>query len=117
MIRHRIWSAIDLDQHESCGVILLLNHIKARDTRFLNARAGIIKGRLPEDCNRFRFDPHVNVDDEHFEFPPLPILLPCCPIGFREGNRPTIDPVSIISRIFLDFSIIFIDIAIIFELT
>jgi hypothetical protein len=47
----RLRIAVDFDQHEPRRIVLLLRHIKARDTGFLNTRAGVFNGSVTEVRN------------------------------------------------------------------
>src|SRR5664279_154464 len=57
--------AIGLDQHEFRFVVLLLDYIEARDTRFLNAVASILDRGPPELCDRLGFYLHMHMNDKH----------------------------------------------------
>lgn len=59
----RIVSPINLDQHEARRIILLLEDIEARDTRFAEAGFGVLKRGRFETFDTFRFHMDVNVDD------------------------------------------------------
>ena len=61
----RIGRAIGFDQHKSRRIVLVLKHIKARNTRFLNTGAGIRYRGLSEGINVLRFQVNVDVYDQH----------------------------------------------------
>ena len=61
--------AVYLDQHESSGVIRLLNHVEAGDAGLLHAVARVLQRRFLEGSDKLGLDVHVYVDDvdKHFE--------------------------------------------------
>ena len=71
---------VHLDQYKSSRVILLLNHIKARDTRLLHTVASVIRGRLFKSLDYVRLNVNVNMNHQHFRPPYFlgRISLPIC---------------------------------------
>ena len=61
----RFRGPIDLNQDKPSGIVLLLNKVEAGNPGFLNAGFGIGESRRFEGLNRLRFDPHVNMNNEH----------------------------------------------------
>ena len=56
--------AIDLDEQETRGVILLLDDVETQHAGLVDAFARIGEGGSFEDFNAFRFDVDVDMNDE-----------------------------------------------------
>lgn len=56
---------IDLHEHESRWIVLLLDNIEAGDAGFFEAFAGIDQRRLFEGTYAFGFDVNMNVNNQH----------------------------------------------------
>ena len=65
MSRGRLYCAIGFDQDESRRIILLLDDVEARDSRFFDTLAGVGERRLFEGFNVFRLETNLNVNDKH----------------------------------------------------
>jgi hypothetical protein len=68
---HSFRCAVDLNKNKARGIVLLLDHVEARNARLLDACAGILKGDPPELRDRFRLNAHMHVDNEHRISPSL----------------------------------------------
>src|SRR5215216_2092346 len=62
----RLDGSIDFHEHEFGGILGLLKDVKAYIPCLLNALGCILKGRLFERFDKFRFDMYMNMDDVHF---------------------------------------------------
>src|SRR5437867_2798381 len=65
VLRRRVGVAIDLDEHKARQVVLLLDDIEPRYAGFADTVARIFKRGFFESLDAFRFDAHMNMDDEH----------------------------------------------------
>ena len=63
--RRRLRVAIDLGQHEPCGVVRPLKHIEPGDTRLLHAGAGVEQRRGTERLDVFGNDMNLDMHDDH----------------------------------------------------
>src|SRR5689334_10561946 len=63
VLRRRFFIAIDLDQHDLVGIVLLLQELESRDTGFLGALSGVDLGSGYKFVEVFRF--HVSMNDEN----------------------------------------------------
>lgn len=63
--RGRLRAPVDLHQHEPGGVVLLLHHVKPRDTRLYYALPGIVKRDSPKSLNGLRLHMRMDVNNEH----------------------------------------------------
>ena len=60
---------VHLDKNETSRVILLLDHVEARNARLLHAVTGVIRGRLFKSLDHVRLDVYVNMNNQHFRPP------------------------------------------------
>lgn len=60
--------AIDLDQDELRGIVLLLEDIESNDPRLLEARLGIGERRVFEGFHGIRFGMNMDVNNEHIRW-------------------------------------------------
>jgi hypothetical protein len=58
--------AVNLDQNEARWVILLLDKIEPRDSRFTYAILGILQGERLESFQEFRSDMRIDKHNKHF---------------------------------------------------
>jgi hypothetical protein len=57
------------------SVVLLLDHVKARDARFLDAVARVVDGRRSKSVHKFRFHMAKDMNNQHGRFLPTLRLL------------------------------------------
>ena len=67
--RGRLWCAVDLDEHKLRRILMLPDHIKPGDPRFLEARSGILQGRLLKVGLVPRLHVDEYMDDMHDKAP------------------------------------------------
>jgi len=77
-----IWSAVDFDQDKARRVVLLLEDIESRDTRFLYAVTGVLNGGGPEGFNPIGLNMGKNMDYKHN------ILLFKVSLGYKNAASP-----------------------------
>src|SRR3954469_14107728 len=65
MTRGGLGGSVGLYQHETRGILLLLEHIKPSDARFPHALAGVLKSGLLEGFHRLGFHLHMDIYDQH----------------------------------------------------
>lgn len=63
MCRCGVGISINLDQHETRRVVLLLDDIEARDAWFFQARTRVGERGLIEGVNALRFDMNMNMNN------------------------------------------------------
>jgi hypothetical protein len=68
---------VDLHEHESGRVVVLLDDIETGYARFLDAVAGIVQGSLLEIRDAIRSDVNEDVNDQHGVTPHCkPVTVP-----------------------------------------